>query len=129
MTPHKPIDPNFGQIVRDKRTELGFSLRKFAQLVDLSPSYVSLMERGEQPPPGEESIHKIALVLNLNGDDLLAKAGKVSSDLKSIIMEHPALVADFLRSTVKGKNMEELMNLNKTLKNDAPTHLQKDTLS
>ena len=126
MTSPHSNEISFGQVVRDKRTELGYSLRKFAPTVGLSPSYVSLMERGEQPPPGEENIRKIALALNLNEDDLLAKAGKVSSELKQIIMEHPALVADFLRTAVKGKSVEELMNLNATLKQKPSQPSRKD---
>jgi len=116
MTPSSTNEISFGQVVRDKRIELGYSLRKFAQTVGLSPSYVSLMERGEQPPPGEDNIRKIALALNLNEDDLLARAGKVASDLKDIIFEHPALVADFLRTAIKGKTVQELMALNEASK-------------
>ena len=126
MTSPHSNEISFGQVVRDKRTELGYSLRKFAQTVGLSPSYVSLMERGEQPPPGEDNIRKIALALNLNEDDLLAKAGKVSSELKQIIMEHPALVADVLRTAVKGKSVEELLNLNASLKNPLTDSHRKD---
>lgn len=118
MSPFNPEESRFGEIVRDKRNEKGFTLRKFAQMADLSPSYISLMERGEQPPPGEEKIRQIALILDLNVDTLLAEAGKVSTELKDIIIQRPALVADFLR-TVKGTSTEDLMRLNQGLKSQS----------
>ena len=41
----------------------------------------------------------IANVLNLDPDELLARAGKVASDLTEIIKRHPREAASFLRST------------------------------
>lgn len=115
MSPSNPVEPGFGQIVRDRRTQKGLTLRKFAQMIGLSPSYISLMERGEENPPGEANIRQIALVLDLNEDFLLAEAGKVSSDLKNLIMERPSIMAEFLRTT-KGRSDEELLRFTKDLK-------------
>jgi hypothetical protein len=49
------------------------------------------------PPPSEDKIKKLAEVLGDNPDVLLALAGKVSSDLKEVILKRPELVADLIR--------------------------------
>lgn len=98
-----PQDPSFGELVRERRTaravqDRSFSLRQLADRVGIEPSYLSKIERGEQPPPGEDTIRRIAKELGEDPDAFLALAGKVSSDLLEIIRERPALVGDLLRS-------------------------------
>src|SRR5262249_6357781 len=75
-----------------------FSVRQLAGRVGIEPSYLSKIERGKQPPPGEETIRRIAVELGEDPDVLLALAGRVSSDLTQIIRERPALVGELLRS-------------------------------
>lgn len=94
---------SFGGFLRERRLarvadDPAFSLRKMADRVGIEPSYLSKIERGEQPPPGEETIRRIADELDEDRDRLLALAGKVSGDLLEIIRERPALVAELLRS-------------------------------
>ena len=93
----------FGEYVRDRRLakaseDAAFSLRQVAERVGIEPSYLSKIERGDQPPPGEETIRRIASELEEDADALLARAGKVSTDLLEIIRERPELVAELLRS-------------------------------
>jgi transcriptional regulator with XRE-family HTH domain len=64
----------------------------------MSPTYLSKVERGEFPPPGEEKVKSIAQALGQNEDELLALAGRVASDLNKIIRRQPREMADFLRS-------------------------------
>ena len=75
-----------------------FSLRHVAGRVGIEPSYLSKIERGEEPPPGEGTIRRLAEELGENPDALLALAGKVSSDLLEIIRERPTVVAELLRA-------------------------------
>ena len=94
---------SFGEFLRDRRlakadADPAFSLRQLADRVGIEPSYLSKIERGEQPPPGEETIRRIADELGEDRDTLLALAGKVSGDLLEIIRERPALMADLLRA-------------------------------
>jgi transcriptional regulator with XRE-family HTH domain len=96
-------DLDFGETLRAKRmiqveSDPTFSLRKVAGRVGIEPSYLSKIERGEQPPPGEENIRRIAEELGENPDALLARAGKVSSDLLAIIRERPTVVAELQRA-------------------------------
>lgn len=87
------------RLVREKKAgaSAAFSLRQIAREVDIEPSYLSKIERGIEPPPGEETIKDLAKVLGEDSDVLLALAGKISSDLQAIIRKRPALFADLLR--------------------------------
>ena len=94
---------SFGKFLRKRRMtraaeNRAFSVRQLAVRVGIEPSYLSKIERGEQPPPGEETIHRLATELGEDPDVLLALAGKVSSDLLEIVRERPALVGELLRS-------------------------------
>src|ERR1043166_2083575 len=93
---------SFGAYIRQKRerlsaTDARYSLRRVAASIDVEPSYLSKVERGEQPPPSEETIVALAKVLNEDADVLLAMAGKVSSDLQKIIRKRPQLFAQLIR--------------------------------
>ena len=92
----------FGAFLRERREALrasdrAFSLRQVAERVGVEPSYLSTLERGAQPPPGEATIGAIAGELGLDPDVLLAMAGKVSSELQTIIRKRPALFAELIR--------------------------------
>lgn len=94
----------FGRYLREQREAKAgrdFSLRRVAGRVGIEPSYLSKIERGEQSPPGEETIRRIADDLGEDPDALLALAGKVSTDLLEIIRARPALMADLLRAVRK----------------------------
>jgi len=108
-------DRSFGKFLRARRMtraaeNRAFSVRQLAHRVGIEPSYLSKIERGEQPPPGEETIYRIAKELGEDPDALLALAGKVSSDLTKIIRERPTLVGELLRSIrrVPAKRVAEM---------------------
>ena len=92
----------FGDYIRKRREALkaedtSFSLRQVASRIGVEPSYLSKVERGEQPPPSEKTILALSKELNEDSDLLLAMAGKVSSDLQDIIRKRPALFAQLIR--------------------------------
>lgn len=96
------IHDAFGGYVRRRREALreadpAFSVRKVAGRIGVEPSYLSKVERGEQPPPSEDTIVRLAGVLGEDKDVLLALAGKVSSDLQAAIRQRPALFAQLIR--------------------------------
>ena len=102
----------FGATIRALREQRQISLRKFADKVGISPTYLSKVERDEFPPPGEETIKQMAEALGQDPDELLALAGKVSSDLPAIIQQRPREMASFLR-TAGELTPEELARLTK----------------
>ena len=100
---------DFGEYIRQRRLQLqqvdpSFSLRQVAAAIDVEPSYLSKVERGDQAPPSEKTILALAKTLNEDPDMLLALAGKVSQDLQKIIRKRPALFAQLIREL---KNMPD----------------------
>jgi transcriptional regulator with XRE-family HTH domain len=94
--------PTFGAFIRQQREKLkardsSFSLRKTAAEIGVQPSYLSKVERGQDPPPSEEKIRALAGVLGEDPDVLLAMAGKISSDLHAAICRRPQAFARLIR--------------------------------
>lgn len=92
----------FGPHIRAVRENLAagdkaFSLRQVAMRIGVEPAYLSKIERGVFPPPSEGVIVNLAEVLGQDQDVLLALAGKLSSDLRQIIISRPQVFADLLR--------------------------------
>lgn len=92
----------FGRYIRQRRedlrkTDASYSLRQVAARIGVEPSYLSKVERGQEAPPSEPRIRALASELQEDPDDLLALAGKVSSDLQEIIRHRPRLVAQLIR--------------------------------
>ena len=86
--------------LREQRAELdpSFSLRQVAARCKVTPAYLSRVERNEVAPPGEDTLIKLASELGEDPDVLLAMAGKISTDLRAIILSRPQLFADLIRS-------------------------------
>ena len=108
-------NPEFGKRIRTLReaklrTDPKFTLRGFAKEVGISPTFLSKVERGEFDPPKAERIKKMAELLGVDADELLALANKVDPELEEIIKERPATLPDLLR-TVRGMSEEELRKL------------------
>jgi transcriptional regulator with XRE-family HTH domain len=89
----------FGALVRREREAKEIGLREMAKKIGVSPTYLSKVERDEFPPPAEDKVRKIAEIIGCDTDELLARAGRVSSDLSEIIKRHPVEMAALLRRT------------------------------
>jgi cytoskeletal protein RodZ len=107
---NEPKQKKFGAHIRALREAQEISLRKFADRAQISPTYLSKVERDEFPPPGEEAVRRIAEILGEDPDELLALAGKVASDLPGIIQQQPRAMATFLRaaSGLSATDLEKL---------------------
>lgn len=81
-----------------KAEDPAFSLRRFAQAVGVSATFLSRAENDEGPPPGAEKIKRMAELLGEDPDELLALAGKVDPELPEIIRGRPSAMADLLRT-------------------------------
>jgi transcriptional regulator with XRE-family HTH domain len=91
-----------GRFLRERREEMAeedgnFSLRQVATRCGITPAYLSRVERGEVAPPGEETLVKLAHDLGQDPDLVLAMAGKISADLRAVILARPRLFAELLR--------------------------------
>ena len=96
--------------MRRRREKQEIGLRQFAKMIGVSPTYLSKVERDEFDPPAEDKVIAIADALGFDRDELLALAGRVSSDLTDIIRRHPREMASFLRSA-NGLTAEQMARL------------------
>lgn len=80
-----------------RQSDRSYSLRQVAKRVGIEPAYLSKIERGQMPPPSEQTTRKLAAELDEDPDMLLAMSGKVSSDLQAIIRKRPQLFAQLIR--------------------------------
>lgn len=77
----------FHELIRNTRLKKKMTLRELARRVEVSAAFISKMEVGDFKPPKEENIIKIATALDLNSDELLAMAGKIPNDVKTILLQ------------------------------------------
>ena len=102
-TKQNPHLSAFGENIRVLReylleTDASFSLRQVATRCGITAAYLSRVERGEVAPPGEETLLKLAHELGQDADVMLAMAGKISAELRSIILARPQLFAELIRT-------------------------------
>lgn len=119
---NEPKQKRFGARIRALREAQEISLRKFAERAQISPTYLSKVERDEFPPPGEDAVRRIAEILGEDPDELLALAGKVASDLPGIIQQQPRAMATFLRaaSGLSATEIEKLARRAQGLRKKGP---------
>lgn len=84
----------FGEYIAKKRTDLGITLRGMADRLEITPAYLSDIEKGRRNPPDKPLLEKIAAKLMITGDakdrmfDLAGKGrNEVAPDLPDYIME------------------------------------------
>ena len=87
----------FGQVLREARLAKGITLRKFAEMVGISPTYLSQVEQDNVDPPTAERVHKMANLLGASADEWTALAGRVPEDLPGIIQKEPTAISELLR--------------------------------
>lgn len=87
----------FGTFIRKRRQQTGISMREMARKTHISPTFLCQVERNECKPPAEEKIIAIASFLQINPDQLLAIAGRVNTDVLTIIKKHPVEMSYLIR--------------------------------
>ncbi len=93
-----PTKKNFGSVLRARRVERGFSLRKFAEKVGVSPTYLSLIETGQAPQqPTVDRIKRMAELLDVDADQWIQLAGRVSDELEEMNRDNPQMMPALLR--------------------------------
>ena len=100
-----------GAHIRSVREQLrsndrSFSVRQVARRVGIEPSYLSKIEREVVPPPSEATISRIAGELGEDSDLMLAMVGRISSDLREIILDRPKLFTDLIRQLRRAPDHE-----------------------
>jgi transcriptional regulator with XRE-family HTH domain len=87
-----------GTVIRDARVQSGRSLREFAKQLDITPSYQSDIEN-DRRVPAEEVLKRMADLLGLNFEELMALAGRIGEDAERYLRRHPAAGALFRKLT------------------------------
>ena len=86
-----------GDRIRRRRAELGLTLREAAKRMNKSATILSRLEGNrDRTPLREETIRKLAEVIEDDFDALMLLAGKVPQDVVSVMQENPRL-PEFLR--------------------------------
>jgi len=89
----------WGSLLRCLRKRRKLSLHKLAAFVQVTPTYLFRIEKGELRPPAEERLVAIAAALGEDKDEFLHRAGRIASDLLQIIHADPRSYAALLRSS------------------------------
>lgn len=87
---------NFGEFIKQKRTEKGLNLRKLAELMDIAPAYLSDIEKGKRNSPSSEKMAKLAELLELTEEEVLlmndlaaeARTNTVAPDISEYVMSN-----------------------------------------
>ena len=96
----------FGEFLRQKRQNTVYTLRKFAEALDISLGHMSYIETDQRPAPKDEKLkHMVNLLLLSKEDeerfyDLAAKSAispRITGDLPNYILGNP-LVTVALRT-------------------------------
>jgi len=99
----------FGEFIANKRKQKRITLRKMAEMLDISPAYLSDIEKSRRNPPDINILNKISLVLNLTEEEkymMFDLAGKerneVSPDLPEYIMNKNIVRVALRKANKKG---------------------------
>lgn len=87
---------NFGEFIKQKRTEKGLNLRKLAELMDIAPAYLSDIEKGKRNSPSPEKMSKLSELLELTEEEVLlmndlaaeARTNTVAPDISEYVMSN-----------------------------------------
>jgi transcriptional regulator with XRE-family HTH domain len=105
----------FGQYIRRRRMEKELTLREFARMVGVSPTYMSHVEQDLADPPTAERVAKMAELLAENSDELVAMAGRVPEDLPGLIQRRALEMPGLLREA-SGLTPEQLQEVRESIR-------------
>lgn len=84
----------FGDFTTEKRKAKHMSLRKMADLLDISPAYWSDIEKGRRYPPNINKIGEIAKILDLTPEEIDYMIDLASEDRNEIPMDLPEYIKE-----------------------------------
>jgi transcriptional regulator with XRE-family HTH domain len=99
-----------GDAIREARVAKAKGLREAARDLDITPSYMSDIEN-DRRVPAEDVLQKIASLLSLDFNDLMALAGRLGEDTERYMRRHPTAGTLFRRITEKNFGEDKLRKL------------------
>jgi transcriptional regulator with XRE-family HTH domain len=106
-----------GEVIHDARVKLKLSLRDVTKKLDITPSYLSDIEN-DRRIPSEEVLAKLAGLLHLDFDDLMARAGRFGENAVRYMMKTPAAGVLFRRLAEGQASRETVEKLIKVAKEE-----------
>jgi transcriptional regulator with XRE-family HTH domain len=101
-----------GERIRRRRMELHLGLRETARQADISATFLSRIETGaEKAVPAEKVIRRLAEILQDDFDELMALAGRVSSEVTDYVKADPRMPEFLRRAKEQNVSAEKLMAL------------------
>ncbi len=96
---------DLGSFIREQRRLTHLSLRKLAELADVSNPYLSQIERGLRKPSAE-ILQQIARALSISSESLYIRAGfledrSATVDVPGEILRDPALTTDQRQALIR----------------------------
>ncbi len=113
-----------GQAIKRLRTEAGYTLRGFAEMVGISAAYLSDIEHDRRNPT-EENLRKIAAKLSqrvaVTYEELRALSARLETDLQQLVQQTPE-VGQLLREVKEtGRPVRDVLReLQEHLRNTHP---------
>lgn len=80
---------SLGDLIREARVAKGFGLRELARKIGKTPSYLSDIEN-DRRVPAEDVLQDIARMLDMDFDELMARAGRFGEEAVRYMMKTPA---------------------------------------
>ncbi|TWU62299.1 helix-turn-helix domain-containing protein [Crateriforma conspicua] len=105
----------FGATLREKRLARKISLRKLAEMIGVSSTYLSQVEQDRYDPPTVDRVTKIAEIFDEDPDEWIGLANRVPDDVDTIVKEHPKEIPELLRAA-RGLSPEQFARLQQTIK-------------
>jgi len=101
-----------GERIRRVRKERGLGLRQTATKTGISATFLSRVETGKEPAtPSEETLRKLAAVLDDDFDELMQLAGRIPTTVKEYIQADPGMPEFLRRAQESNVSSEKLMEL------------------
>ena len=97
---------SFGGTIRELREAQKLGLRAAADRLEISPAYLSRIERGKERPPKPELVKRMATLLGGDPDLLFRLAESTDPDLAAYIHREPR-IPEFLRAAKEMKLTSE----------------------
>lgn len=104
------LDRSLGETIRATRLQTRHSLRVMAKALAITPSYLSDIEN-DRRVPSEEVLHRLAGMLRLDFDHLMAIAGRFGEDAERYLRKHPTAGMLFRKITERNLRDDELLKL------------------
>lgn len=101
---------SLGDTIRDARVKNGLGLREAAGSLEIAPSYLSDIET-DRRAPSDQVIRRIAHLLGLDFDDLMARTGRVGEHAERLLKREPAAGVLFRRLAETGATGDDIERL------------------